>query len=401
MDIESAKFSDIKKTQHIRPITLPDKEKYYFDLQNIENSWSGRADLWNFGNAFIREAEHLLINAIELFELGYFDCAYYSLRTAVDISTTIVFLADMPEQDRERHLSKWRGTENFPMQRQMVDMLSKNGDAFIDMQRQMPDFFRDAKALSAELNKYVHKQGFQHFYILRNHPLNPNRDPDTFAATFSDYFKKCTGVVAVMRLALDPFPILLMDRDILYRCYVSVTDPYSEEFVDEYIGQDTLNCYKKTARYRGMYEHFMSLEEKNEYVFNVVKDQYIDSRQKDAILSQAHLMTKNDIISAFLVFACEKIVKVYIGNGFDCYFTDRKTNRQSWRFSSLDFLNFAKASAPLNQAYDEALISVFRFQNEVYSFEHNAPLSDNDVVCVENAFIDAEPYLAVALSDDP
>lgn len=37
------------------------------------------------------EAEQQLINAIELYELGYFDCAYYSLRSAIDLSTTMVF----------------------------------------------------------------------------------------------------------------------------------------------------------------------------------------------------------------------------------------------------------------------------------------------------------------------
>lgn len=393
-------FSEFKKAEHIRPLMLPDKEKYYLDLQNIERSWSGRMDLLSLGNTFILEAEQLLINAIELFEMGYFDCAYYSLRTAVDVSTTIVFLADMPQEEREVQLSKWKGPDNFPMQRQMIEKLFQNGDAFVDMKNKMPAFFENAKTLSAELNKYVHKQGFQHFYVSRNHFLNLHKSPDNFISCFADYFKKCTGVVAVMRLALDPFPVLLMDKDILYRCYDSLTEPYSEEFVAEYIGQESLDSYKKTARYVGMYEYLMSLEEKNEYVFDVVKNQYIDSHQKEAILSQAHLMTKWDIVSSLLVFACEKVTKVYIENGLDQYFTDRKSNRQSWAYSSQDFLNFAKAPTPLNQAYGKAFISVFRFQNEVYSLEHNTPLTDNDVACVENAFIEAEIYLEQALSDN-
>ena len=40
-----------------------------------------------------------------------------------------------------------------------------------------------------------------------------------------------------MRLAIDAFPVLLMDKNILYRCFDSLTEPYSEEFVNEYIGE--------------------------------------------------------------------------------------------------------------------------------------------------------------------
>lgn len=160
-----------RKNENIKPIALPNNEKYYLDLINIEHSWSGRIDT-NICNTFIMEAEQQLVNAIELFELGYFDCAYYSLRSAVDISTTMVFLSDMPDEDREKYLSAWKATEDFPMQGQMIKQLSRQGNIFADMVSKMPNFFTSAKALSAELNKYVHKQGLQHFYISRNHPIN-------------------------------------------------------------------------------------------------------------------------------------------------------------------------------------------------------------------------------------
>lgn len=108
-----------RRRENICPLTLPNKERYYRDLLNIEHSWTGRIGI-DVTNAFIMEAEQQLINAIELFEQGYFDCAYYSLRSAVDISTTIVFLADMPDEDREKYLAAWNSTGDFPMQGQMI-----------------------------------------------------------------------------------------------------------------------------------------------------------------------------------------------------------------------------------------------------------------------------------------
>lgn len=108
----------------------------------------------------------------------------------------------------------------------MIKQLSTKGNIFSEMKEKMPDFFSDAKELSAELNKYVHKQGLRHFYISRNHPLNGNKPQDYFIKNFEYYLKRSIGVVAVMRLAIDPFPILMMDEEILYRCFDSMTDPY-------------------------------------------------------------------------------------------------------------------------------------------------------------------------------
>lgn len=217
-------YIDWRIHENIRSVELKNKEQFYFDLLNIEHSWSGRID-GNICNTFIMEAEQQLVNSIELFEQGYFDCAYYSLRSAVDMSTTMVFLDDMPDNESEKFLSAWKSTADFPMQGQMIKQLSQFGYVFADMKTKMSTFFSSAKRLSAELNKYVHKQGLQHFYVSRNHPINQNKPQESFINTFEKYLQRCIGIVAVMRLAIDPFPVLLMDEDILYRCFDSLTAP--------------------------------------------------------------------------------------------------------------------------------------------------------------------------------
>ena len=371
-------YVDWRKGQNIKPIELPNKVKFYSDLINIEHSWSGRIDT-NICNTFIMEAEQQLVNAIEMFELGYFDCAYYSLRSAVDISTTMVFLSDMPDEDREKYLSAWKATEEFPMQGQMIKQLSRHGNVFADMVSKMPDFFTSAKALSAELNKYVHKQGLQHFYISRNHPINQQKPIDGFIKTFETYLQRCIGVVAVMRLAIDPFPILLMDKEILYRCFDSMTEPYSEEFVERYIGETIISQYKNTDIYVSTYDSFMNDEKKKESVFNVMKHQYIDSKKMDEIFSQLHLLSKADIICVLIVAASEKAVKVYCYDGLAMYFTDRNTNRTVRSWSSADFKTFAEAEERINQPYDEAYISTFTFEDEQFYVEHNEKLNVDEV----------------------
>lgn len=376
-------YVEWRKHQNIKPIKLPNKEQYYTDLMHIEHSWSGRIDA-NLCNTFIMEAEQQLVNAIELFEMGYFDCAYYSLRSAVEVSTTMVFLADLPETEREKQLEAWKATLDFPMETQMIRQLAKSGAVFADMLNKMADFFSGAKSLNAELNKFVHKQGLQHFYMARNHPINQHKSQTAFIKTFEDYLTRCIGVVAVMRLAIDPFPILLMDEEILLRCFDSMTEPYSEDFVEKYIGQSTLNDYKKTDLFLGTYDSFIKDEKKNESVFNVMKYQYIDTTRFDVIFSQLHLLSIYDIVAVLMTFACNKIVKVYALNGVLMYHTNKETNRKSHSWSTDDFNRFGKSDKLINQKYDEAFISVFSFEDELYYAEHNEPLQQKDADMVVN-----------------
>lgn len=371
-------YVEWRKKEYLRPINLPNKDKFYMDLINIEHSWSGRMDVWSLGNTFIMEAEQQLINAIELFEAGYFDCAYYSLRSSVDVSTTIVFLSDMPKEERTKFTDAWKGTKDFPMQGQMLKQLSEKGNIFADMKEKMPDFFKMAKELSAELNKYVHKQGLRHFYVSRNHPINI-KTQDNFIRNFEFHLKKCIGVVAVMRLAIDPFPVLLMDEEILYRCFDAMTDPYSDEFVSEYIGKKTITAYEETELYKLTYNSFMDEERKSPAVFDVIKHQYIDSQKMDELLQQLRLMTKDDVISVLIVCACKKAVKTYCLDGFQMYFTEKSTNRKAKSWSGVDFKRFAESEDKINQSYDEAYISTFVFDNETYFVEHNEILNSEDI----------------------
>lgn len=376
MDI---RYSVRRKSNNIRSINLPKKENYYVDLINIEHSWSGRSDIFNIGNQFIMEAVQQLINAMELFEQGYFDCAYYSIRSAVDLSTTIVFLSDMPDREREIFLDAWKETKDFPMQGQMIKQLVAKGYIISDMKDKMADFFTEAKKFSEILNKYVHKQGLRHFYVSRNHPFNRSKSQDTFINNFDYHLRSAISVVAVMRLAIDPFPILLMDNEILYRYSDSMTEPYKEEFVEEYLGKEVVNQYKKTKIYQDTYNIIMGEERKSEVVFNIVKHKYIDSQKMDEILQQCTLISKKDAISVMMVYACEKVVKTYCEDGLLMYFTDRNTNRTVLSWSGIDFRNFAEAKSLINQPYDEAYISVFQFDGNDYWVEHNEKLETTDV----------------------
>ena len=329
---------------------------------------------------------------MSLFELGYFDAAYYSLREAIELSTTIVYLADMPENDKNQKIEDWKNTRDFPMQGQMLNQLYQHGIVISDMKEKMSSFFDQIKNISKKINKYVHKQGLQFFYVSRNHPFNGRKDNEVFIKNYCFFLEKTIGIIAVMRLAIDPYPILLMDEEILLRCFDSMTDAYGEEFVKKYITDETLNDYKKTEMYINHYNSHIIEEKKNYPVFNIMKHQFIDTREKNEILSQIHLLNDDDKTAAYLALISNKVVKVYIYGGLQMYFTDKKTNRKEHSWSGVDFKKFEENNEQFNQKYDEVYISVFKFKmnekEEAFYVEHNEKLDEEDIKALRELCID-------------
>jgi len=52
------------------------------------------------------------------------------------------------------------------------------------------------------------------------------------------------GAIAVFRLAVDPFPLLLADEAIYNRTGQLMTEGYAEDFIEKYIGINHIEAYK-------------------------------------------------------------------------------------------------------------------------------------------------------------
>lgn len=390
--MESQIIDQILK-QNLRPLSVPHKTQYYEAIRNIEYSFTGRMDDKVSINTFILEATQLLANAITLFEQGYFDCSYYSLRSAIEVSSLVVYFIDIPENERSKNISDWSQTKDFPTQGRVLGELAKGGDIYCDMKEKMPSFFLEAKDIVQKINKYVHKQGFRHFYVSRNHPINHNKPQDVFISNFEYYLKKTISIVSIMRLAIDPFPVLLSDEAIMYRYPDSLTDPYSDDFISEYIGNKLLKDYKNTEIYKGYYSFFIQEEKRNAAVFDVEKNQFIDRHKQEEILSQFHLLHIDDKICATIAFACNKATQVYAYDGLKLYFTELKTNRKAHSWFAQDFKTFSENNEKANQAYDEVYITAFKVNEEYYFAEHNELLTTEEVETVNLALAKLEGAL--------
>ena len=202
----------------IRKMPIQEINKLRFDLFIFESrSWSGRmADDRFFANVFISEAIVSLNNSLDLFENGYFDCAFYCLRSSLDLSTTVSYFHDAPEEERQNKHTAWVRKQGwFPSRHKMMKSMEEYGMFCSDMKEKMGSVFGDDGLINRtnrDLNKHVHKQGYDEFYVMRNHSLyHIEYDDQEFIDEFVKLFKDTVTIVAVMRLLIDPFPILLLD----------------------------------------------------------------------------------------------------------------------------------------------------------------------------------------------
>jgi len=70
---------------------------------------------------------------------------------------------------------------------------------------------------------------------------------------FTKYLEKAIRLVAIIRILIDPFPIILRDNDIQAKVFC-MTKPYSDDIIDKYIGKDFLLKYKNTNYYQEYYQ---------------------------------------------------------------------------------------------------------------------------------------------------
>ena len=376
-------FIKHKEIENLIPMQLVSKEQYYFDLMNIEHSWTGRIDAM-FSNEFFREAVQLIINAIVLFEKGYFDCAFYSLRQALEISTTVVYFVDDSEENRKQELRKWIKQEKFPMTGQMIAELNKRKNAFSDIKDKMSSYFEEVEAAKQTLNKYVHKQGFDKFYVSRSNHFSEYPERSNLICDFEQFLIKSIGAVAVLRLAIDPIPLLLADDSIYKRTGQLMSEAYSYDFLEKYIGLNHVEAYKQTELYMSHYHSFISREEMLPSVLQVVKNDFIDTSEINEIFLQKHLLGDHELVAVALIAYFNKIAKVYCFGGLHWYFTHVETKRKKMTWSSADFNVFKNGSAKYNVKYDEAFLSHVRFLDEDYYIEHNEEFTADEIEELNN-----------------
>lgn len=367
---------------YVKPIELPNAEEYVMDIYNISQANTGFVHAWD-ANLFFEEASQLLVNAIRLFQMGYFDCAFYSLRQSLELSIGTIFLTENPKKKED-----WQSLKSGFESNTMPKALKEKETSFKDMTEKMPAFFGKIRNTQKAIHKYVHKQGYASFYQVRRNTILLKRNNiriEDLVEDFEKYLKACIGAVAVYRLSIDALPVVLMNEEMLFRSGDFITAPYSEEFVNKYIGHDNIEAFKKTQIYIDFCASLSLNEKQNEVVFNLIHWQYYDRKRMDDYNAQLQLCTFTDRIAMCLFTISEKISQVFV-DSIHWYTSDVKSDNQSRgiTFGSSYFEGlFSNYSSDFNLPYHNVYLSRCLINGDYTYMEHNDTLSKEEITCIE------------------
>lgn len=366
---------DLVENEFLSPIKIKNKEEYYSDLDNILYSNVERVDALD-SNLFFREAGKLISNSILLFEKGYFDCAFYSLRQSLELSVTTLYLISKKNEYKE-----WNKQQKIFLNDRMLNYLKEHESDFSDLREKLSDFFERIWKTKEKLNKFVHKQGYMTFYTVRNSPIYSAKfSKEKLLKEFEEYLRDCIGAVAMYRLSIDPFPILLSDEEVYRRMFEMICEPYSFDFLDKYIGTETIEKYKTTDIYKGYYDSIMENEAQNNAICDIIHNQYIDRSKKAEILDQLHLLKGSDKFVFEVFCISNKISKVHCYEGILWYFSDVKSLKVTNHTMGGDsFSKFFESPNTFNMPFFEVYLSFVKICDENYYIEHNIPLSDGEI----------------------
>ncbi len=364
----------------VTPIDFPQGKEYIFDILALTMSDTGIIGA-QMANLTCDESCRMLINAIKLFQMGYYDCAFYSIRQAIELSISGIYL-----YSDKKKLHNWEKGENGFEKGHMVQLLKGHDATFSNVREKLDFYFNDLWEIERRIDKYVHKQGMSTFYTY--YGLSPNycqKHKTQLVEDFEKYLKNCIGAVAIYRLIIDPLPLLLNEQDIAMRAPAFFTKPYGESFINNYIDERVIDAYKQTDIYQEYYEELSAREKQNESVYNLIHYQAIDRNKIKEYLEQAHLLSEYDKLALIISLSSNKISNCYLMNGLLGYFTEVQSLREnvSLTLGNQYYQGFFLDNNNYNLPFDNIYISRCKAFGETHYFEHNEPLIGQEIDLIE------------------
>jgi hypothetical protein len=367
--------------RHLQSAVLKDKDAFLRATLDIEHSFTGRIDILISGlNRFFLESSKMVRNAIKLYEEGLFDAAFYSARTAVELARVVAFFSNEDEVKDSEIYAQWRKGGKFPFDATIKRELEKSSGVYAEIHAALNGFFSCQRELLSKVQKYIHKQGYRTFHDRGFvNPEIEKRLRDTIASDFYLFIKGALAEIAFLRLCVDPFPILLRDDRVRYRIHSeSMTEPFSDDYVDRIIGEDRVRQFCSTEYYLSHVKHFENNEQMSEEMYVFVNNQYYNRNDWKLIESQMHLLSKNDVTVVKIFNISNKISKIYMAMGIQFYFSDVHSVRTNMGFSSKSLQEVKDLQNRVNSKYDEAYLSCFPYDGDYLWVEHNEPLTGNE-----------------------
>lgn len=334
---------------------------------------TGREDIL-YCNTFLQEAIQLLVNSIFLYEDGYFDCAFYSVRQAGEVFDTMLYLSNLDRED----LKKWNIKEKFPMDSKIKTELEKMAYGYSEIKDILKDYFEHHRELINKSHKIIHKQGFDTFYVCRvSNRFSKEQDNKLFIETL----KYTIGIGIIIFIILEPIALALADDEINGKLNFNyMTEPIDCDYFEQFLGlSDVVDKLLSTNYYKEFASQFRDKEWMNMATYTVVRDNAWDINALDEIEKQLHLLNTYEKFMFKILKLGIKVSNFYYQEGIGWYITTHKCNKQRTHFGSDAFKKYLENADRFNQKSDNIYITVVIMYDEKLLLEHNELLTEDEI----------------------
>lgn len=334
---------------------------------------TGRVDIM-YCNAFLTEATQLLINSIFLYEDGYFDSAFYSVRQASEVFNSMLFLSNKNSEE----LEKWNAKERFPMDSKIRNQLEKMVYGYKEIKIILDDYFMHHKELINKSHKIIHKQGFDTFYAARLQENFAHEDDEKF---FMEVLKYTIGIGIILFVILEPIALALADDEVSGKLnFDFLTEPIDCNYFERFLGlKDIVDRLLKSNYYKDFATQFEDRECMNMATYSVIRENAWDINSLDEIEKQIHLLRPYEKFMFKILKLGIKVTNFYYMDGLGWYLTTYKSACQRNCFGSSEFKKYLNEDMRFNQKCEKIYISVVSMYDDKLFLEHNEALTENEV----------------------
>ena len=326
-----------------------------------------------FCNMFFSESVVLLKHAFFLYEDGYFDCAFYSLRQSIENMNNMLLSAVNADK-----YELWKEKGRFPTDKAVKDLLSRQNDAYNEIKTVIPEFFEQYDELLRKANKYIHKQGFDTFYVSNN--ISNFKDQEERTNLFLSFLKYAIGMMLIINIALDPLSLALSDYEVdSHIPFDPMTEPIPIGIFEKYLSLDIIEKIKTTDHYTALKDYFLNMEELNEATYAVLRYNHFNVEQLDEIEKQ---ITQLDLSQALMFCILKSDIKAthfYWDYGILGYSTSYKPKVHIKEYRSNQFDDYLQGDIKCNCAWQGMYISIFKALDSYLIVQHDEPLTETEI----------------------
>jgi len=350
---------------------LPDHDELLSTLRALIPTTGNHDEL--FCNAFLSESVELLKHAFFLYEDGYFDCAFYSLRQSIENMNNMLLAA----VDADK-FAIWKEKRKFPADCKVKDLLSQQNNAYNEIKAVVPEFFEQYNELLKKANKYIHKQGFDTFYVCSN--LSTPADMEKRTELFLSFLKYAIGMMLIMNIALDPLSLALSDSEVdSHIAFYPMTEPIPVRIFEKYLSLEIIEKVKTTNHYTSLKEYFLAMEELNEATYAVLRYNFFIVEQLDEIEKQINQLDLTQTVMFSILKSGIKATHFYWNYDILGYATSYQPKVHLRKYSSNQFDDYLHEDGECNCPWQGMYISVFKAIDSYLIIQHDDQLTQDEI----------------------